>query len=201
MIAQLRGTVDQLGLDSMVLNVGGVGFLVRVPSSLAANCTQGEERLIPTEFIVREDEMALYGFSHGFERELFRMLTSITGVGPKLALRILGSCSPPDLAQAIGEEDLTFLVRIPGVGPKTGKRIVVELSEKIHKLVDATKAQAGSSGVFREAEEVLCGLGCTSDEARQALENCLLASGEAEWSMDRLVIEAMKHLGSNLDGE
>lgn len=200
MIAQLRGQVDQVSVDSLVLNVGGVGFLVRVPSSLAASCAVGEERLFPTEFLVREDEMALYGFSHGFERELFRMLTTITGVGPKLALRILGACSPSDLAQAIGEEDLTFLVRIPGVGPKTGKRIVVELSEKIHKLVDATKAQAGASSAFREAEEVLCGLGCTPDEARRALENCLLASGESEWSVDALVIEAMKHMGNNLDG-
>jgi Holliday junction DNA helicase RuvA len=201
LIAQLRGQVDQIGPDSLVLQVGGVGFLVRVPGSLASTCQVGEERSFPTEFIVREDEMALYGFSHGFERELFRMLTTITGVGPKLALRILGAVSPPDLAQAISEEDLTFLVRIPGVGPKTGKRIVVELSEKIHKLVDATRAQAGANGAFREAEDVLCSLGCTPDEARQALENCLLASGESEWSVDTLVIEAMKHMGGSIDRE
>jgi len=199
LIAQLRGTVDQVSPDSLVLNVGGVGFLVRVPSSLAGACEVGDERLVPTELIVRQDEMSLYGFSHGFERELFRLLTSITGVGPKLALRILGGCSPPDLAQAIGEEDVSFLVRIPGVGAKTAKRIVVELSEKIHKLVDATRTQAGTSGAFREAEEVLCGLGCTPDEARAALENCMLNSGESEWSVDALVIEAMKHLGGNLD--
>lgn len=199
MIAQLRGNVDQLSLDSLVLNVGGVGFFLRVPTSLAASCTVGEERLFPTEFIVRQDEMSLYGFSHGFERELFRMLTSINGVGPKLALRILGACSPPDLAQAIGEEDLGFLVRIPGVGPKTGKRIVVELSEKIHQLVDATRAQAGTSTAFRDAEEVLCGLGCSPDEARAALEKCMLSSGESEWSVDALVIEAMKHLGGAHD--
>lgn len=198
MIAHVRGRIDQVTSETVVVDVGGIGLCLRVPSSLAANCNPGDERLIPTEMLVREDEISLYGFSHGFERELFRLLTSISGVGPKLAMRILGAVSPPELAQAIGEEDLSFLVRIPGVGPKTGKRIVVELSEKIATLVDQTKATAGASGVFREAESVLCSLGCTPDEARQALDNCLLSSGESEWSVDTLVIEAMKHLGQNL---
>jgi holliday junction DNA helicase RuvA len=199
LIAHVRGRVEQVGTESVVIDVGGVGLLVRVPSSLAALCEAGEERFLPTEMLVREDEISLYGFAHGFERELFRLLTSITGVGPKLAMKILGAVSTADLAQAIGEEDLTFLVRIPGVGPKTGKRIVVELSEKIAKLVDQTKAAAGANSVFREAEGVLCSLGCTPEEARKALDACLLASGEAEWSIDALVIEAMKHLGQNLE--
>lgn len=198
MIAQLRGTIDQVNLDSLVIDCGGVGYLVHVPSSLAANCTVGERKLVPTEFILSQDAMNLYGFSHGFERELFRLLTSISGVGPKLALRILGNVSPPDLAQAIGEEDVSFLVRIPGVGPKSAKRIVVELSEKITKLVDQSRGEVGSSSAFREAEGVLCSLGCSPDEARAALENCMLASGESEWSVDQLVIEAMKHLGGHL---
>lgn len=199
MIAQLRGTVDQVGTDSLVIDCQGVGYLVQVSTHLAANCQVGEQRLIPTEFILNQDAMNLYGFSHGFERELFRLLVSITGVGPKLALKILGNVSPADLAQAIGEEDVSFLVRIPGVGPKTAKRIAVELSEKITKLVDQSRSQVGASGTFREAEQVLCSLGCSTEEARHALENCLLASGEAEWSVDRLVIEAMKHLGGSLD--
>lgn len=198
MIAHLRGTVDQVTPESLVLDVGGVGFFLRIPGSLAAQCEAGQEKLIPTELILREDEISLFGFCHGFERELFRLLTSISGVGPKVALKILSSVSPADLAQAIGEEDISFLVRIPGVGPKTAKRIVVELSEKISKLVDQTKAVAGSSSAFREAEGVLCSLGCSPEEARSALDNCMLASGEAEWTVDHLVIEAMKHLGQNL---
>lgn len=200
MIAHLCGRVDSVTPETLVLDVGGVGFLLRIPSNLAAHCEVGQERTITTELLLRQDEISLYGFSHGFERELFRLLTSISGVGPKLALRILGNVSPADLAQAIGEEDLSFLVRIPGVGAKTGKRIVVELSEKISKLVDQTKAQVGSNRAFREAEEVLCSLGCSPDEARQALDNCMLASGEGrEWSVDLLVIEAMKHLGQSVE--
>jgi Holliday junction DNA helicase RuvA len=198
MIAHLRGVVDSLSPDGLVLDVGGVGFAVRAPGSLLGQCEVGQQRTIPTEMIVRQDEMALYGFCHGFERELFRLLTSINGVGPKLALRILGAVSPADLATAISEEDTTFLVRIPGVGPKTAKRIAVELSEKITGLVEASTAQVGSS-VFREAEGVLCSLGCSPEEARAALDNCMLASGEArEWTAEQLVIEAMKHLGQNL---
>ncbi|MBN9416745.1 Holliday junction DNA helicase RuvA [bacterium SCN 62-11] len=199
MIAQLRGTVDQVNLDSLVIDCHGVGYLVHVPSSLASHCSVGEQRMVPTEFIISQDAMNLYGFAHGFERELFRLLTSISGVGPKLALRILSNVSPPDLARAIGEEDLTFLVRIPGVGPKTGRRIVIELSEKITKLVDESRSEVGSTSAFREAEQVLCSLGCSPEEARAALENCMLASGESEWTVDQLVIEAMKHLGGHLD--
>ena len=198
MIAHLRGTVDSLTPEGLVLDVGGVGFWLRAPGSLLGQCEVGQQRLIPTEMIVRQDEMSLYGFCHGFERELFRLLTSITGVGPKLAIRILGAVSPADLASAISEEDTSFLVRIPGVGPKTAKRIAVELSEKIAGLVEASQSQVGSS-VFREAEGVLCSLGCSPEEARSALDNCMLASGEArEWTVDQLVIEAMKHLGQNL---
>lgn len=200
MIAQLRGTVDQVTTDALVIDVGGVGFLLRVPSSLAAQCEVGTQRSFPTELWLRQDEVSLYGFSHGFERELFRLLTSISGVGPKLAMRILGAVSTADLAEAIGEEDLSFLVKIPGVGAKTAKRIVVELSEKIAKLVDLSRSHTGTSSVYREAEEVLCSLGCSQDEARQALERCLVASGEGpEVSADQLVIEAMKHLGATLE--
>lgn len=200
MIAQLRGRIDQVSDETVVVDVGGVGFLLRVPSSLAASCVPGDERTFPTEMLVREDDISLYGFAHGFERELFRLLTSITGVGPKLAMKILGAVSPGDLAQAIGEEDLSFLTRIPGVGTKTGKRIVTELSEKIAKLVDQTRDRVGSSGIVREAEGVLCSLGCTPEEARQALELCVMTSGEGrEWSVDSLVFEAMRHLGQNLD--
>lgn len=200
MIAHLRGVVDSVSPESLVLDVKGVGFLLRVSSSLAAACEAGQERTFPTEMLVRQDEISLYGFTHGFERELFRLLTSITGIGPKLALRILGGVSPAELAQAIEEEDLSFLVRIPGVGAKTGKRIMVELSEKISKLVDQTRAQVGAHRALREAEEVLCSLGCSPEEARQALEQCLLTSGEErDWGVDQWVIEAMKHLGQSVD--
>ena len=196
MIAHLRGQIESLQDGALVLDVGGVGFFLRVPSSVLATCEVGQQRCLPTELIVRQDELSLYGFTSGFERELFRLLTSISGVGPKLALRVLGAVSPADLAGAISDEDVSFLVKIPGIGSKTAKRIAIELSEKISKLVTETTSQGGSSSCYREAEAVLCSLGCSPEEARQALDQCLLASGEGEEpSAERLVMEAMRHLG------
>lgn len=182
------------------MEVGGVGFYVRVPASVLGVCQIGQERVLPTELLMRQDEISLYGFTSGFERELFRLLTSISGVGPKLALKVLGAVSPGDLVRAISEEDITFLVKIPGVGSKTAKRIAVELSEKISKLVSETTAELGASGSYREAEKVLCSLGCTPEEARQALDQVLLSSGEGEPpTAERLVMEAMRYLGQGDD--
>jgi Holliday junction DNA helicase RuvA len=196
LIAHLRGLIDSIGESSIVVDVGGVGFAVRVPASLCHQMEVGTTRLIPTELIVREDELSLYGFGSGYERELFRLLTTITGVGPKLALKVLGAVGPAELAHAISEEDVSFLVKIPGVGPKMARRIVVELSEKISALVQQLSSPSGKQSLFRETESVLCSLGCSQEEARAALEQCVLQSGEdQEWTVDRLVIEAMKHLG------
>ena len=187
--------MDQVGETDLVIDVGGVGFTLKVPVSLSAACEPGQTRLVPTELILRQDDISLYGFNNGFERELFRLLTSISGVGPKLALKVLGAAGPADLAVAISEEDITFLVKIPGVGSKTAKRIVVELSEKIAQFVEQATRE-GATSVHREAEAVLCSLGCTPEEARRALDQCILSSGEdQEWTVDRLVIQAMKHLG------
>ena len=196
MIAHLHGRVDAVQEGAIVLDVGGVGFFVRVPTSVSNHCTVGQPRYLPTELLVRQDEFSIYGFVSGFERELFRLLTSITGVGPKLALRVLGAVSPGELANAISEEDITFLIKIPGVGSKTAKRISVELSEKISKLVHDTTAEVGSTTRYREAEAVLRSLGCTPEEARQALDQCLLSSVEGEeLTSERLVMDAMRHLG------
>ena len=200
MINHLRGTIESVQEGAVVIEVGGVGFFVRVPTSVSGSCEVGQQRLLPTELLMRQDEISIYGFVSGFERELFRLLTSISGVGPKLALKVLGATSPGDLVQAISEEDITFLVKIPGVGSKTAKRIAVELSEKISKLVSDTTAQVGSTGSYREAETVLRSLGCTPDEARQALDQVVLSSGEGTApTAEKLVMEAMRYLGQGED--
>lgn len=196
MIAHLRGRVEQVLDGAVVLDVGGIGFFVRSTAGVLASCEPGQERHIVTEFIVRQDEMNLYGFSNGFEREMFRLLTSISGLGPKLSLRVLSSVGPAELAEAISEEDISFLTKIPGVGAKTAKRIVVELSEKINKLAKELSTPNSKTSQFKEAEEVLCSLGCSPEEAKAALEQCILSSGEGDqWTSQRLVVEAMRHLG------
>lgn len=196
MIAHLRGKVEQIVDGAVVLDVGGIGFYVRATAGVLANSEPGQERHIATEFIVRQDEMSLYGFSNGFEREMFRLLTSISGLGPKLSLRVLSSVGPAELAEAISDEDITFLTKIPGVGAKTAKRIVVELSEKINKLAKDIATPNSKTSQFKEAEEVLCSLGCSPEEAKAALEQCILSSGEGDqWTSQRLVVEAMRHMG------
>ncbi len=197
MIAHLRGKVEQVLDGALVMDVGGIGFFVRATGGVLSSSQIGDERLVPTEFIVRQDEMSLYGFTSGFEREMFRMLTSISGLGPKVALKVLSAVGPAELAEAISEEDLSFLTKIPGVGAKTAKRIVVELSEKIAKLAKDISSPNAKTGQFKEAEEVLVSLGCSPEEAKAALQQCLLSSGEGEqWTSQRLVVEAMRHLGA-----
>jgi Holliday junction DNA helicase RuvA len=188
-IAHLKGRVEQVSPGCLVLDVAGVGFFLKVPESLSGQVRLGEERTVPTQLVMREDDLSLYGFSSPTERELFLLLTSISGVGPKMALRILGGVRPHELAEAILEEDLRALTALPGVGTKTAKRIMVELSEKIANLAP----QVGS-GLEREAISVLCSLGCTADEAQAAVAEALAGAGP-DASVERLVMEAMRVLG------
>ncbi|HXE71909.1 MAG TPA: Holliday junction branch migration protein RuvA [Candidatus Nitrosotenuis sp.] len=189
MIAHLRGVVEHVSPDLVVLDVGGVGYAVHLPGSVAEALSPGQKAHLYTCLLQREDEPVLYGFSGPQQRELFRMLLSISGIGPRLALKVLSVLTPAALAQAILDQDVATLTRIPGVGQRTARRLLLELSEKIAAL--APEAARGQPA--EEAEAVLISLGCTRQEARQALrEACARGSG---LSVEQLVMEAMKVLG------
>jgi Holliday junction DNA helicase RuvA len=131
MIGKLRGTVDGVGVESVVLDVGGVGYLVHCsPRTLSALPAQGEPASLLIDTHVREDMIRLYGFATEAEREWFRLMQGVQGVGARLALAILGVLSTSALAQAVAGGDRTAVARAPGVGPKLASRIVLELKDK-----------------------------------------------------------------------
>ncbi len=191
MISHLRGTVRRATPGQLVIDVGGVGFGIEVPDPLAARSQEGEEIEVATKLMIRPDAVVLFGFSSNQEREVFTMLTSISGVGPKTALAILSTLSPGELASAILEEDVKTLMSVKGIGKRSARRIIVELSEKIAGL--APEALPEGSGPEVEAVSILVSLGCDQEEAVQAVEMAREAFPQ-ESSADRLVMAAMRHL-------
>ncbi len=192
MIAHLRGRIAHCAAGCLVVDVGGVGYAVQVPDPMAETSEVGREVLVCTHMVVREGEMALFGFASPQEREIFRLLIGITGVGPRLALKVLSALSPASLARAVLEEDVRTLTRIPGVGPRTAKRLMLELSEKIGAMAPDLPETALDGQ--EEAEAILVSLGCTRQEARQAVRQARDSRGPGA-SVEHLVMTAMQVLG------
>ena len=132
MIAQLSGSVLQIGPTSVVIEVGGLGILALCSPNTVAGLRIGQRATLATSLIVREDSLTLYGFASADEREFFELLLSATGVGPKLAQAALAVLSPDELRRAIATENLVQLCRVPGIGRKGAQRIVIELKDKIN---------------------------------------------------------------------
>ncbi len=144
MIERLQGSVVSKAADNVVLSVSGVGFLLEVSAvTLRDVPSVGEEALLYTHLHVREDVLQLFGFSTEEERELFRLLISVSKIGPRLALAALSSRRPPELKRALANGDVALFASVPGIGRKTAERIILELREK---MGDAGLAGAGVSG-------------------------------------------------------
>jgi holliday junction DNA helicase RuvA len=195
MIAQLRGTLDDKRPNQVLVDVGGVGYLVHIPLStfyalgdLHSNVTL----LIHTQ--VREDAISLYGFLSAREKHLFELLISASGVGPVLALKILSGMSVDDLVPAVRSGDLARLTRIPGVGRKTAERMIVELRDKLAAMEipeDARKpvTTAGTSG---DVVSALLNLGYDQHAAEQAVERAA-KNGDSE-TFETLLRGALQQL-------
>jgi Holliday junction DNA helicase RuvA len=166
MIASLDGIVGAVGGDSLVLEVGGIGYRVFAAPRILAATETGKRLRLNTYHLVREDQQALYGFATADELGFFTLLLTVTGVGPKVAVSIVGSRPPADLQLAILAEDIVVLTAIPGVGRKLAERIIFELREK----VAAAGTQATAAGAAGEGEIVaaLLALGYSQSEARAA---------------------------------
>ena len=167
MIARLTGIPVARTADGIVLDVGGVGYLLRATDRAHKKAKEGREVTFETYLHVREDVLQLYGFAEPAERELFEQLLSVSGVGPKVALLIVSGSTPAELRKAIVLGDITRFVAIPGVGKKTAERVVLELKEK---LGDAVVVPAhGAAKPQLVAREALMELGYSLVEADQAL--------------------------------
>jgi holliday junction DNA helicase RuvA len=167
MIAQLRGTLVDKGVDHVIVDVGGVGFRVAVSlTTLALLPPVGAAALVHTELIVREDSLSLVGFATVDERAAFDLVTGVQGIGPKLAMSILSTLDAAELARAVRAGDHARLVRIPGIGKKTAERLVLELRDKIG--VASAAATAKRPGGSQAVVSALTNLGYKPGEAERA---------------------------------
>ena len=150
MIGFLRGSVVQLSAEYCLLDVGGVGYRVFIPSSTRTRLKTGEESMLYTHLSVREDALTLYGFESQEEYQAFQMLISVSGVGPKVALGILSSITVSKLFQAIHGQQIAVLTKLPGVGKKSAQRLILELKDKAAEL-------DGAEGEFEAPAEDVAG--------------------------------------------
>jgi Holliday junction DNA helicase RuvA len=172
MIAHLKGRVEETGVDHAVIDVGGVGYLVGASArTLAALPPVGEATTMFTDMLVGEDFIRLVGFARADERDWFRLLTGVQGVGARVALAILSALEPAELSRAIAAQDKAMVARANGVGPKLAERIVRELKDKAGGVVlgPAAAAQAIPSGASADAVSALLNLGFRPAEASQAV--------------------------------
>ncbi len=181
MISSLHGAVLHSTADQVIIDVGGVGFSVAVPADVAHTAAVGEKLLLHTSLIVREDSLSLFGFADRSELEIFGLLISVTGVGPKSALGVLSHLTVDQIAEAVtGEDDAPFR-RVSGIGPKTAKLIVLQLAGKVHPVGAGSKpTKAGPVDVVDQVTAALVGLGWSEKVAADAAAQTAAEASEAE---------------------
>lgn len=171
MIASLSGTLQFIGSDNLVVNVGGVGVRVSVPQTVLENVGGvGRSIFLHTHLIVREQELSLYGFELVEDLHLFTVLLTVNGVGPKVALAILSTLSPELLKSAIMREEPAVLQRVPGIGKKTAERMMFQLRDKLD-LSGGETAVSLITDMDADVIDFLTGLGFSIVEAQSALQN------------------------------
>jgi len=177
MISSVRGQVLSVSLDHAVIEVGGVGLAVRTTPATLAGLRRGEQARLATTLVVREDSLTLFGFASDEAKELFELVQSVSGVGPKIALALLAVLDPEQLRRALSSGDTMTLTRAPGIGKKGAERLVLELRDKVGTVGtvggSAGAATAGSGApaglVWRsQISEALVGLGFTAKQADDA---------------------------------
>jgi Holliday junction DNA helicase RuvA len=196
-IAHLRGRILEKQPTRVVLDVGGVGYDVAVPLSTFYGLGEpGSDIALRVHTHVREDALALYGFSTALELDLFNRLISISGIGPKLALAVLSGIEPPDLVSAIERGDLARLTAIPGVGKKTSERIVLELKDRLpraHVAEAADGVAVPGTGSRDDLLSALMNLGYHRPLAEKAVDAALKTTGR-EAGFERTLKQALREV-------
>ncbi len=191
MIVGLEGTIASIRLDHVVLNVGGVFYKVFMPGTTVAGLGQvGETVRIYTHLYVREDQMSLYGTSDERSLRMFEQLLTVSGIGPKVALSILGTMPVDALESAISSGNVDLLTRVPGIGRKTASRMVLEMKGKIDLM--AASGISMSPSTASEVVEALTGLGYSPLEIQTALS---ALPKDHELATEEMVMFALKKLG------
>lgn len=193
MIGWLKGTVRSSDLDSLVVDVGGVGYRLLAPVGDLARLPMGAVAELHVHTHVREDAIVLYGFLVNDGLELFEELLGVSGVGPRTALALLSGMEPTDVVRTIAEGDEARLTKIPGVGKKTAARIVLELKDKLAKRALGMVARGAHGGALDDLRSALANLGYRAPQIDRALQKVKpLADGGQ--GLSELVREALKHV-------
>ncbi|MFD3593622.1 Holliday junction branch migration protein RuvA [Nocardia sp. NPDC058640] len=198
MIASVRGEVLEIALDHVVIEAAGVGYRLNATPATLAGLTRGEQTRLFTAMIVREDSMTLFGFADTEARELFGLLQTVSGVGPRLAMAVLAVLEPEALRKALAESNVAALTRVPGIGKRGAERMVVELRDKVNQVpvpAGPPGAQTASTPVREQVSEALVGLGFPAKQAEQAVDTVLAEQPTATTSA--ALRAALSLLGKN----
>lgn len=190
MIAYVKGKLISHQLNRAVVEVNGIGYDLLIPFSSVLP-TLGKEVLLHTSLVVREDSHTLYGFLTFEEKDLFLLLLNVTGIGPKMALNIIGHLSLERLTEIISQAEVTLLSKIPGIGKKTAERLIVELKDKLS--ASPTQFQVKLTPTLADAQSALINLGYSSTQAEKAVKKTIASHGEA-LKLPELITLSLKHI-------
>lgn len=199
MIFALEGKVVNKTPTEVIIDVGGINYLVNIPVTVYDKIGDiGSDVKIYTHLVVREEEIFLYGFSSVEEREFFKLLISVSGIGPKMAQAIMSGMSLEELKESIARGDVSTLVSIPGVGKKTAERVIVELRDKIAKIEFAGKqlevVSSDQIEIRNEALLALVSLGFSRQVAEKAIRLALKDNEKKEFTVEELVKLALRQI-------
>jgi Holliday junction DNA helicase RuvA len=182
MISRVRGQVLSVGLDHVVVEVGGVGLAITATPATLATLRTGHEAVLATTLIVREDSLTLYGFADTQALELFGLLLTVSGIGPRIAMATLAVLDPNALRSALAEGSVSVLTQVPGIGRKGAERLIVELRDKVGSLasVTAESVASGNGQVRGSVVEALTGLGFPAKQAEQAVDGVMAENGTSD---------------------
>lgn len=201
MISSISGEVLDIALDHVVIEASGVGYRINATPNTLGTLSRGSASRLLTTMIVREDSMTLYGFSDSESRELFSLLLSVSGVGPRIAMATLAVLDPQALRTALAESNVAALTRVPGIGKRGAERMIVELRDKVDAIVAAgntTIVQSGSGSVDSVRDQIveaLTGLGFPAKQAEDATDSVLVESPDA--STSAALRSALAYLGKS----
>ncbi len=197
MLNHLKGVLHRKSPTEIVVDVNGVGYALSIPLSTFEKLGEaGSTITVLTYLHVREDILQLYGFATEAERELFRLLISVSGIGPKIAQGILSGIQPSELQNLIGQSNVAALTTIPGVGRKTAERLIVELRDKVARLETTQGGVSGTqTGIRTEALMALTSLGYNRAAAEKAIRTALQELDGKEATIQELLKQALKSAG------
>ena len=180
MIATLSGTVKSLSPDRAIIEVGGVGMSVLINAHTSAAMTLGAHANLYTSLVVREDSLTLFGFSDEPSRVLFELVQTVSGIGPKVALSILGALTPSELAHAVNTENISAIEKVPGIGKKGAQRLILELKSKISDFSQGTYTRSHQPVWREQLTSALVSLGFTAKDSDDAINSVLSEISQEE---------------------